>query len=208
MHTALLVDYGGVLTTSVLDSFAAFCRDENIEPDAFKQVFLRAAQEPQNPFTLVESGALSQDDFDREVGALLSDACGRPIAHENLKARLFAGARPDEAMRAVVGRARALGVKTALLSNSWGGDDYPLAELTPLFDDLVISGEVRLRKPDVAIYHLAAQRLDVKPVACVFVDDFRVNIEAAESVGMAGVLHRDVAATTARLSELLGVELG
>ncbi len=204
MHTALLVDFGGVLTTSVLDSFAAFCTEESIEPTLVRDVFVRAARDPDSIFTQVEIGALSAADFDVALAELLNTACGREIASDGLKTRLFAGALHDQIMVDAVADARRAGVRTALVSNSWGGDDYPLHVLEPIFDELIISGHVGLRKPDPEIYLLAAKRLGVEPQTCVFVDDFRVNIEGAEAVGMTGILHRDANETAARIQELFG----
>ena len=202
MPRALLVDYGGVLTTSVLGSFAAFCRDETLETQLVRDVFVAAARTPDNVFARVEVGALTAAQFDVELASLLSAAAGRAIASDGLKARLFARAERDEAMCAAVAAMRAQGVRTVLLSNSWGGDDYPLEELEPLFDELVISGHVGLRKPDAAIYELGAQRAGVPATECVFVDDFKVNIDAAEALGMTGVHHLDTPSTVARLNEL------
>lgn len=207
MRTGLLVDYGGVLTTSVLDSFRTFCETEGIEVAVFREAVLGSARAPDSPFARVEVGEITQVEFDVAVARILSDACGRTIAHEGLKGRMFAAVAPDEAMVAAVRRARASGVRTALVSNSWGGGDYPLDALGPLFDQIVISGDVGMRKPEPDIYRHAAKRLGLEPDACVFVDDFRVNVEGAEAVGMAGVLHREAAATIAALEGHLGIPL-
>ncbi len=95
-----------------------------------------------------------------------------------------------------------------MLSNSWGEDRYDSAMLAELFDAWVISGEVGLRKPDPAIYELAAERLGLAPDACVFVDDLPGNLKPALALGMATVLHRgDAAATLAEAGEHLGVRL-
>ena len=79
--------------------------------------------------------------------------------------------------------ARRAGVRTAMLSNSWGEDRYDRALLAELFDAWVISGEVGLRKPDPAIYELAAERLGLPPAACVFVDDLPGNLKPARALG-------------------------
>jgi epoxide hydrolase-like predicted phosphatase len=95
-----------------------------------------------------------------------------------------------------------------MLSNSWGEDRYDRAQLETLFDAWVISGEVGLRKPDPAIYELAAERLGLAPSACVFVDDLPGNLKPARALGMATVVHRgDAAVTLDEVSELLGVSL-
>ena len=108
-------------------------------------------------------------------------------------------------MVGVLRRARAAGLQTALLSNSWA-NDYPPA-LAELFDVMVISGEVGLRKPDPEIYRLTVARLGVEPGECVFVDDLSPNVRGAAAVGMVGVLHTDPAATVTELELVLGVPL-
>ncbi|HZU39492.1 MAG TPA: HAD-IA family hydrolase, partial [Solirubrobacteraceae bacterium] len=121
--------------------------------------------------------------------------------------RLFAGSAPDEAMRAAVRRARSGGVRTGLLSNSWGTRRYPRELLAELFDAVTISGEVGLRKPAPGIYALAAERLRLEPRQCVFVDDLPFNLEPAAELGMATVHHQQADSTIAELEQLLGVAL-
>ena len=115
--------------------------------------------------------------------------------------------RPDPAMVEAVAAARRAGVRTGLLSNSWGEDRYDRSRFGDLFDTLVISGEVGIRKPDPAIYALACERLERAPERCVFVDDLPGNLKPARALGMATVLHRDAASTLAELEPLLGVSL-
>lgn len=203
----LLLDYGGVLTSSVVESFAAFCVAEGIDPETFRRIVLETARVPDSVFHQVEIGKIPQEDFDVRLAAVLSEASGKPITAAGLKQRLFAASVPDERMRAAVARARAKGVRTALVSNSWGGNDYPRDSFDELFDAVVISGEVGVRKPDAAIYLMAASKIGVEPGACVFVDDFRVNCEGAEAVGMASILHRDTDRTIEQLRAMLGVDL-
>jgi putative hydrolase of the HAD superfamily len=97
------------------------------------------------------------------------------------------------------------GVRTALLSNSWGLADYPRDLFPGLFDAVVISAEVGMRKPEERIFRHAADLLGVAPAECVFIDDIQANVVAAEALGMTGVLHTDPAETAARLGELLGL---
>jgi len=203
----LLLDYGGVMTSPIGDSFTAFCTAEHIEPDQFRSVMSGAARTADSPFAQVERGAITEEQFDSAVAGLLSKACGREIASAGLKRRMFAGVVPDVAMHEAVRRARAAGIHTVLVSNSWGGRDYPLDELRTIFDALVISGEVGMRKPDADIYLFAADKAGVAPQECVFVDDFQVNVDGAAAVGMTGLLQRDTQATLQRLEELLELPL-
>ena len=105
-----------------------------------------------------------------------------------------------------VSAARAAGVRTGLITNSWGTGIYERAPLR-IFDATVISGDVGLHKPQPEIYELGAERIGVEPAACVFVDDLRENCAGAEEAGMTAVLHRDPEATVTLLEQLLGVSL-
>jgi len=207
MFRALLVDYGGVVTTSVLASFGAFCEAESIDVEVFKQVMLGAARTPDSPFARVERGEIEQDEFDRRVARMLTDACGREVEAAGLKQRLFARVVPDEAMATAIRAVRDTGVTTVLVSNSWGGRDYPQPLLEQLFDHILISGAIGMRKPDAEIYLHAAAVARAEASACVFIDDFAVNVEGAEAVGMTGILHREAGETVPRLGALFGLDL-
>jgi putative hydrolase of the HAD superfamily len=122
-------------------------------------------------------------------------------------ARVFAGVHLEPVMFDAVGAVRREGLKTALLSNSWGTSGYPRERLAELFNAVIISGEVGLRKPDPAIYELAVDRLGVPAERCVFVDDYPGHLEPAADAGMTTVLHISPEQTLARLSDLLGLAL-
>jgi epoxide hydrolase-like predicted phosphatase len=197
----LIVDYGGVLTTDVFASFRAFCEAEGLEPDTVRDRFM-GDPEARSLLQRLETGQLREAEFEPAFAAVLE------VSSERLIDRLFGGMEIDEAMVAGVLAARRAGVRTAMCSNSWGEDRYDRAQLETLFDAWVISGEVGLRKPDPAIYELAAERLGLPPGACVFVDDLPGNLKPARALGMATVVHRgDAAATLDEVSDLLGVTL-
>jgi len=204
----LLVDYGGVLTTSVTRSFRAFCIALGIPPNLAKEVFVEAYQavEGEGPVHQVEIGRLSPEEFASGLAETLTARSGLDIPAEGLIERLFAEIAMDERMLGAVAAARRAGVRTGLLSNSWGRDGYPRERFGELFDAVVISGEVGIRKPDPAIFALTAERVGLPAGACVFVDDLDKNIVAAEAAGMTGVLHRSADETLPRLAELLGLD--
>lgn len=206
----LVVDYGGVLTTSLGAAFEAFCAQEGVEPERLKGV-LRAAYrdgDPASVVSLVETGRMPVEEFERHLAAALSEGLHRLVAADGMVERMVAGIRVDEQMVDVVRRARAAGIRTALLSNSWGLHYYPHELLAELFDAVVISGQVGLRKPQPEIYRLAAARLGLPPEACVFVDDFGANVEAAEGVGMRGLVHEDPTRSVPELESVLGLPAG
>ena len=185
----LIVDFGGVLTTSIFDSFAAFYESQGIDP-RFAEGVLREAAREDGLMHQIETGSITEQEFNRLLADALSKGLETPVDPEGLKERMFAQVGPDPEMVQTVGRIKASGFSTALLSNSWGSSgDYPRQLLDELFDAVVISGEVGLRKPDPKIYLMAAELIHLDPSDCVFVDDIRRNVEGAEAVGMRGVHH-------------------
>jgi epoxide hydrolase-like predicted phosphatase len=200
-YTALLLDFGGVMTTPVWDSFADFCRANGLEEGAVKRLF-REDPGALADLRQLETGTLKEAEFevrfDRRLG--LDDAT-------DLIDSLFRGMLPEESMIAAVRAARASGVKTGLVSNSWSTTHYDRDLLSELFDTVVISAEVGLHKPQPEIYRLAAERLEEPPTSCVFVDDLRENCEGAEAIGMTAILHRDPGATVARIEEFFAIEV-
>lgn len=197
---AALFDFGGVLTTSVWDSFAAFCRSEGLDPGAVKNLF-RTDPDALADLRALETGELSATEFETSFGRRLG--LGRP---DGLIDSMLAGMKPLDPMIAAVRRIRDGGLLTGLISNSWSTAHYDRELLAELFDDVVISAEVGLHKPQPEIYRLAAERLEVEPGGCVFIDDLRENCEGAEAVGMTAVRHREPLETIARLAELTGLE--
>jgi len=108
---------------------------------------------------------------------------------------------------AAVAAARARGLRTALISNTDALDPAAL-DWAALFDEILLSGELGVGKPDPRIYLLAADRLGLIPEQCVFVDDLRVNVRGAAQLGMVGVHHTDIAATRTELEALFGFSFG
>jgi epoxide hydrolase-like predicted phosphatase len=194
----LILDYGGVLTTSPFASFAAFCAAEGLEPEAVR---VRFRDDPRARDLLegLETGRMAAAEFEPSFAALLE------VESERLLHRMFGGMEPDPAMIDGMRAIRRSGVTMGLLSNSVGeASVYDRELLAELFDAWVISSEVGLRKPDPAIYELAAERIGLPPAACVYVDDIGGNLKPAAALGMATILHRDdAAATLAEIRALL-----
>ena len=160
-----------------------------------------------SPMHRLERGEMETVEFERELAAELAIR-GSHVPPEGLLARILAGlAELDPRMVDLVRRARATGLRTALLSNSWGLH-YPEALWDGLFDAVVISGEVGMRKPELEIFHYTAHRLRLPPGRCVMVDDLPHNFAGAVAAGMVGVLHRSYDETLLELEALFEVVLG
>jgi epoxide hydrolase-like predicted phosphatase len=199
-YQGLLIDWGGVLTSDLFASFRAFCALEGLEPDAVGEIFRRDAA-CRELLIAFETGSVGEEDFELQFAPYLG------VEAAGLIDRLFAGSGPDAEIIEAVRRGRAAGVRTGLLSNSWGVRRYPRDLLAELFDGVVISGEVGIRKPSPEIYALGAQSIGLAPEACVFVDDLPFNLAPAAELGMATVHHRTAQDTLAELESLLGVAL-
>jgi putative hydrolase of the HAD superfamily len=199
-RSALLIDWGGVLTTNLFASFQAHCARAQIDPQKLLGRF-RRDPEARRLLIELETGALGERAFEEQFAALLE------IEPDGLVDGLFAGVAPDTAMVQAVRMARAGGIRTALVSNSWGVHRYPHDMFDELFDGVVISGEEGMRKPDRRMYELGAERAGVAPRECVFVDDLHFNLTPAEELGMATVLHTDADSSIPRLEALLDLPL-
>ena len=208
-YEALVVDFGGVLTTPLQDSFVMFSEALGIELQDLVRVALRAYTGGSDPLVVAfETGAISDEEFSKEFASRITEETGVEVDPEGLVERMFGGMRLEEDMLAALGAAKAHGLKTGLLSNSWGLSGYPRARLAEIMDVVVISGEVGMRKPDPEIFTLTTEKLGLPAEACVFVDDHPGHLKAAQEAGMTTVLHRDPARSIAEMEELLGVPLG
>jgi epoxide hydrolase-like predicted phosphatase len=200
-YRGLLVDWGGVMTSDVFDTFRSFCELEGLEPDALRQRF-REDRSARELLIGLETGQLSEDEFEPRFAAILG------VAAPQLIDRIFAAGQEDHQMLEAVASAREQGVRTGLISNSWGTRRYDRQLLAKLFDGVVISGEEGIRKPSPAIYELAAERIGLEPPECVFVDDLPFNLAPAAELGMATVRHTSAADTIPEVERLLRISLG
>jgi epoxide hydrolase-like predicted phosphatase len=202
--TALIVDWGGVLTNGLDHMLTNWTDQENIDLEVYYKVFnewLGPELEKElriNPIHALETGEMSVPDFEVELAHALLTLGNIKVNPKGLLERMFQFFEHAPDMNGLVHRARHKGIKTALLSNSWG-NTYPRHGWDDMFDEVVISGEVGMRKPDANIYHYTLNLLKVKPEESVFVDDLAHNIKAAADLGMIGVLHVDYESTRQEL---------
>lgn len=229
----LLVDWGGVLTAPMDDTMTEWARLEGIDFDAFRAVMtdwvgsggagpamsggagehgapVAAAMVPGRsdaPVHALERGELTTGAFEEKLAEALR-LKGAHVVADGLLTRMLAGlADTRDDMVNLVRRARGLGIRTAMLSNSWG-EHYPEHAWVGAFDAVVISGRVGMRKPDPEIFEHTAGLLELSPKQCVMVDDLQRNIDAAVAAGMVGVLHRSYDETLAELEILFDRRLG
>jgi putative hydrolase of the HAD superfamily len=208
----VIIDWGGVVTGPLLNTIDAWLQAEQIDRDSYAAVmrsWVSAAygDGADNPVHALERGECTNEEFEAALAAQLTHVDGRPVVPDGLLARMFAAGAVENAMLDLIRALRRAGLRTALLSNSWGNDDYPRDLFPELFDVVVISAEVGMRKPEERIFRHTASLLGLEPEECVFIDDIAANIVAGEAIGLIGVHHREPGPTALRLTELLGVPL-
>jgi putative hydrolase of the HAD superfamily len=197
-YRGLIVDFGGVVSTSFEGALRAFCIREGLEPNAFEQVFSLDAG-AKGMLVDLERGNVGQAEFVAHISSALG------VAPDGLLERMIADLRLEPRMVAEIEKLRHRGVKVAVLSNSWGTkpfDPYAPFGLAERFDAVVISDHVRLRKPEPEIFTLAADRLGLPPSACVFVDDVARYLVPARELGMGTIHATDPMTTVAELAKL------
>jgi putative hydrolase of the HAD superfamily len=189
MRDVLICDFGGVLTTPLQEGFLAYQDESGVSLEELGKAMGRAADEHgEHPLFVLERGEITEGEFRARIEKHLED--GFDLAR--LRALYFERLDPNRAMIDFVRGLRGRGIRTALLTNNvreweplWRAK---LPEVDELFEVVVDSAFVGLRKPDRAIFELTLERLgDVAPERCVFVDDLDVNCEAARELGMAAV---------------------
>jgi putative hydrolase of the HAD superfamily len=200
-YPGLILDFGGVVTTDFYGALSAFSVRSGLDAGAFVRV-LREDPEGCEALHAAECGQIPQRDFEVIMGRLLG------LPDNGLLAAALADLAPRPAIIDLVKRVRAARVKTAALSNSWGTGEYdPYAGwgLDELFDAVVISDQVGLRKPAAAIYELTASKIGLPPGDCLFVDDTEANLPAARELGMGTLFFTGADGEVAEIERLLGI---
>ncbi len=224
--SALVVDWGGVLTVPLSQAFGGWAAREGVGMEVYRDTLREwgavepapergtdevpggslAAEVAAGPVAALERGELDRSEFERELAAELTRR-GVRVEAEGLLDRMLSGLEePEPRMHALVRAARRAGLRTALLSNSWG-NTYDRTGWDEMFEVVVISGEVGMRKPEARIFTHTVELLGLEPGQCVMVDDLPSNVAGAEAVGMHAVLHREVDPTARAVAGLTGVDL-
>jgi putative hydrolase of the HAD superfamily len=205
---AVVSDFGGVLTAPLLGGFARIQAELGLPPEAFGAAFARAAAAGgANPLHEVEVGAISADEFLATIERELTAVLERPVTLHGFGERYMTALDANDELFAYYRDLHWRGVRLALLTNNvreWEPFWRTKLPVDEIFETVVDSAFVGLRKPDPAIYELVLERLELAAEECVFVDDLDVNVEAARALGFAVVRHRDTATTIAELDALLG----
>ncbi|MCU1372028.1 MAG: HAD-superfamily hydrolase, phosphatase [Ilumatobacteraceae bacterium] len=201
--TAVLFDFGGVITTSPFEAFARYEADHALPADFLRRV--NATDPDTNAWARLERNEIDLDGFDAAF-AEESGALGHRVRGRDVLGLLSGDLRP-EVVRAVARIAERC--KTGLLTNNVVGMDPSgaIAEVLRHFDVVIESSVVGVRKPDPAFYELACERLAIDPSDAVFLDDLGINLKPARALGMTTIKVVDPAVALAELEQLLGFPL-
>lgn len=205
---AVISDFGGVLTTPLIESFAAYQRQSGITPEALGEAMARVTEESNgtHPLHELERGRISEDAFLRR----LERALGGGVTLHEFREVYFEALNPNDEMIGLMRDLRGRGFRMALLTNNvrewephWRA---MLPDIDAIFEAVVDSAFVGMRKPEPEIYKLTVARLGngLRAEECVFVDDVEVNCTAAREVGMRAVHFHDTAQASAELEGILG----
>lgn len=194
MIEAVISDFGGVLTSPLVDSFTAFQETSGLSLGqlgvAMAKIFERDGV---HPLFELETGRMTEAAFLETLGAQLSAQLGRDVELRGFGERLFEQLHPNEEMIAYMRTLAARGYRLAICTNNvreWEQRWRAKLPVDELFEVVVDSAFVGARKPERRIYELTLERLGIEPVAALFVDDVELNCEAAQELGMRSVWFR------------------
>jgi putative hydrolase of the HAD superfamily len=194
---AVISDFGGVLTSPLVRAFAAAQGGVEIPPEAYGTAMAAAtAGGGELPLFALERGEITEAEFLAQLERGLAQILGRPVSLDGFTTRLMAALEPNAELFAYYGALRDRGVRLALLTNNvreWEPLWRSKLPIDDVFETVVDSAFVGMRKPDPGIYELTLERLGLPAEACVFVDDLQINVDAARALGMRGVVYRDTA---------------
>jgi putative hydrolase of the HAD superfamily len=209
MIEAVIWDFGGVLTTSPFEAFARFETEHSLPADIIRRT--NAANHLENAWAKFERAEVDIDAFD-QLFAAESLALGAEVRGKDVLPLLSGDLRPEmvEALRRVKTVFRTGCITNNLPANSIGsesGRSLYIAEVMALFDHIIESAKIGLRKPNPRIYQMMTDALDVDPEHCVYLDDLGINLKPARAMGMTTIKVLGAAQAIADLERATGLSL-
>jgi putative hydrolase of the HAD superfamily len=207
--TGLISDFGGVLTSPLLGAFERFNDELGVRAEDFARAMARAREEHgEHPLFALERGEITERAFLDQLESALRELLGRDVDLSRMAELLMAHLHPNEELFAYYrGLRDGRGLRLGILTNNvreWEPLWRSKLPIDEIFDDVVDSAFVGMRKPEPEIYALALERLGVEAGSCAFVDDTELNVEAARALGFHAVHFRDTSQAIAELDALLG----
>jgi putative hydrolase of the HAD superfamily len=208
MIEAVISDFGGVLTTPMLEAFSAVQERIDVPIEAYGAAMAYSVEhDGEHPLYALERGEISERDFLARLENGLAGAAGLNVSLHGFGARLMDALRPNhELFDCYRALQRDHGLRFALCTNNvreWESLWRPKLPIDEVFEVVVDSAFVGMRKPEPAIYALTLERLGLPAEACAFIDDLDVNVAAAREAGMHAILFRDTASAVSELEALL-----
>lgn len=208
----LISDFGGVLTTPLEEAFVAFQNKVGISSETFRDALKDAMEKSgKNPLFELECGRITEEEFDDQLADALEPHIGRRPDIKRFGLELFATLTPNAGMIDLIREVKRDGLRASLLTNNVKEWEPLWREMLPvdeLFETVVDSAFVGVRKPDPKIYELTLGKIDLPAEACIFVDDMEINCEAAAKLGIHAVHFRETAQARAEVHELLKAHNG
>lgn len=207
---AVIFDFGGVLTSSPFEAFARFETERGLPNDIIRRT--NAANHLENAWARFERAEVDIDTFDR-LFAAESLALGAEVRGRDVLPLLQGDLRPEmvEALKRIKAQFKTGCITNNLPANAIGsmtGRSLYVAEVMVLFDHVIESAKIGLRKPDPRIYQLMVETLRVDPNNCVYLDDLGVNLKPARQMGMTTIKVTSGAQAIAELEAATGLKLG
>jgi putative hydrolase of the HAD superfamily len=209
MIEAVIFDFGGVITSSPFDAFARFETERGLPADIIRRT--NAANHLENAWAKFERAEVDLDAFDK-LFAAESLALGAEVRGRDVLPLLSGDLRPEmvEALRRIKAKFKTGCITNNLPNNAIGsasGRTLYVAEVMALFDHVIESAKIGLRKPDPRIYQMMIEVLGVDPKNCVYLDDLGVNLKPARAMGMTTIKVLSGAQAIADLEAATGLNL-
>jgi epoxide hydrolase-like predicted phosphatase len=203
----VISDFGGVLTTPLIDAFLSVQDRVGIPPKTFGEALRTISdQEGTNPLFELECGRITEREFERQLADALEPLLGHRPEIQEFGLLLFEALEPNPGMLDLIREVRRDGIRTALLTNNvkeWEPKWRSMLPVDELFETVVDSAFVGCRKPDPRIYRLTLERGGLEPEQCIFIDDMEINVDAANELGLRAVHFRETAQARAEVHALL-----
>jgi len=206
MYKAVLWDFGGVITSSPFEAFNRYELAQGIPKDFIRKV--NSTNPDNNAWAKLESNEITLQEFD-EAFALEAKALGQNLRGESVIALLSGSIRPEmvRALKSIKSRFKIACITNNVKPNSDHKPQQSITEVLSIFDHVIESSKVGIRKPDPKIYLLACKTLGIEPNEAVFLDDLGINLKPAKALGMTTIKVTDASTALSELSSILEMDL-
>jgi putative hydrolase of the HAD superfamily len=207
MIGAVISDFGGVLTSPLIDAFTAFGERSGVSPEQLGAALAAIwSHTGAHPLFELETGRMTEDAFLSALAGELNEQLGRPVRMENFTEHFFEQLHPNPRMIEYMRELRGRGYQLAICTNNireWESRWRAMLPIDEIFDVVVDSAFVGVRKPDPEIYRLTLERLGARAGEAVLIDDVEVNCQGARELGMQAVLFQNSEQAVADTEALL-----